>query len=158
VSVPHLLPYSCAKFAAVGLSEGLHAELAREGIQVTTIVPGLMRTGSHLNARFQGQQECEFPWFALGATLPLVSINAERAGRQIVRATRRGEAARILSLPAQLLGRFHGLCPGTTADLLSVVNRLLPGEARVPTTSARGMEVQQRLHSPWLETLTALGL
>src|SRR5712691_7173333 len=29
VSVPHLLPYICAKFAAVGLSEGLRPNLAR---------------------------------------------------------------------------------------------------------------------------------
>src|SRR5262245_23854009 len=30
ISVPHLLPYSASKFALVGLSEGLRAELARE--------------------------------------------------------------------------------------------------------------------------------
>src|SRR4051812_27567126 len=29
VAVPHLIPYDCAKFALVGLSEGLRAELAR---------------------------------------------------------------------------------------------------------------------------------
>src|SRR5437763_6066124 len=34
VSVPHLVPYSCAKFAAVALSEGLRAELASTGIRV----------------------------------------------------------------------------------------------------------------------------
>jgi short-subunit dehydrogenase len=39
VGVPHLLPYSCAKFALVALSEGLRAELAPDGIRVTTIVP-----------------------------------------------------------------------------------------------------------------------
>src|SRR5215470_1439142 len=72
VSVPHLLPYTCAKFAAVGLSEGLRAELGQEGIHVTTVVPGLMRTGSYVQAHFQGQQEREFTWFALGATLPLL--------------------------------------------------------------------------------------
>ena len=38
VSVPHLLPYTCAKFAAVGLSKGLRAELGQEGIHVTTVV------------------------------------------------------------------------------------------------------------------------
>src|SRR3954468_1034389 len=49
VSVPHLLPYSCAKFAAVGFSEGLYAEVKKDGVQVTTVVPGLMRMGSFVN-------------------------------------------------------------------------------------------------------------
>jgi NAD(P)-dependent dehydrogenase (short-subunit alcohol dehydrogenase family) len=157
VSVPHLLPYSCAKFAAVGLSEGLRAELGQEGIHVTTIVPGLMRTGSHLRAAFEGQQEREFTWFALGATLPLLSISAERAARQIVRATQRGEAERILSLPANLLGRLHGVCPGMTANLLSAVNRVLPRSEPASASRALGMEVQQRLRSRLLDVLTGLG-
>src|ERR1051325_10579260 len=56
VSVPPLLPACCAKFAAVGFSEGLHAEVRKDGVQVTTVVPGLMRTGSFVNAWFKGQQ------------------------------------------------------------------------------------------------------
>ena len=44
VSFPHLLPYNAAKFAAVGFSEGLRAELASHGVGVVTVVPGLMRT------------------------------------------------------------------------------------------------------------------
>jgi len=39
LSVPHLLPYSTAKFAAVGFSEGLRAELGRGPVTVTTVVP-----------------------------------------------------------------------------------------------------------------------
>src|SRR5450759_4776995 len=74
VSIPHLLPYNSAKFAAVGLSEGLRAELAMDGVTVTTIVPGLMRTGSHINAYFKGKQEREYTWFALGASLPVISM------------------------------------------------------------------------------------
>jgi NAD(P)-dependent dehydrogenase (short-subunit alcohol dehydrogenase family) len=157
VSVPHLLPYTCAKFAAVGLSEGLRAELGQEGIRVTTVVPWLMRTGSYVQARFQGQQEREFTWFALGATLPLISISAERAARQIVRATQRGAAECILGLPANIVGRMHGLCPGTTANLLSLMQRLLPGAEGAPTTSASGLEVQRRLRSRLLYVLTGLG-
>jgi NAD(P)-dependent dehydrogenase (short-subunit alcohol dehydrogenase family) len=156
VSVPHLLPYNCAKFAAVGLSEGLRAELGRDGIHVTTIVPGLMRTGSHLHAMFQGQQEREFTWFGLGASLPLLSMSAERAARQIVRATQRGEAARILSLPAKLLGRLHGLCPGLTSHLLSAANHVLPDEDGAKATSVPGIEVQSRLHSRLFNALTGL--
>lgn len=158
VSVPHLLPYTSAKFAAVGLSEGLRAELGREGIIVTTIVPGLMRTGSYLNAMFRGQQEKEFSWFALGSSLPLISMDADRAARQIVQATRRGQAERTLSLQANLLERFHGLFPGTTANLLQLVNRCLPTARNAPPgATARGAEVQQRSGSGTLHTLTSFG-
>jgi len=69
LGVPHLLPYSSAKFAAVGFSEGLAAEVAKDGIAVTTVVPGLMRTGSHLHALTKGQHEAEYGWFSLGASL-----------------------------------------------------------------------------------------
>jgi NAD(P)-dependent dehydrogenase (short-subunit alcohol dehydrogenase family) len=170
VAVPHLSPYTSAKFAAVGFSEGLRAELARDGITVTTVCPGLMRTGSHLNAWFTGDAAREFALFAPLASLPLVSIDAERAARQIVRATQRGEAERTLSLAAQVLARFHGLFPGTTTNLLGVVDRALPS-ASTPATSAtraatatapgggvRGMEALRRLRAPWFERLIGLGL
>lgn len=161
VSVPHLLPYSSAKFAAVGLSQGLRAELAQDGIQVTTIVPGLMRTGSHLNAEFKGQQSGEFTWFSLGASLPLITMNARRAARQIVQAAKEGRAERTLTLPAIGLARFHGLFPGLTADILGLVDRfILPGASRHDTDWQRGMEIQEELPEPHQQvqkTLTALG-
>lgn len=37
---PHLLPCWTAKFAAVGLSAGLRAELGQGLVTVTTVVPG----------------------------------------------------------------------------------------------------------------------
>lgn len=158
VSVPHLLPYNCAKFAAVGLSEGLRAELRPKGISVITIVPGLMRTGSHINAFFKGQQEREFTWFSLGASLPLVSMDAERAARQIVRAARRGESERILSLPANALARFHGLFPGVTSDLLALAGSLLlPAPGGAGAERARGETIEHRIASPVLDTMTAFG-
>ena len=158
VSIPHLLPYGAAKFAATGLSEGLGAELAKEGIRVVTVVPGLMRTGSHLAAEFKGQAEGEYRWFALGASLPLISMNARRAARRIVDAVARGETEPIISIPANLLARLHGLFPGATINALGLVNRLvLPGPGKA-TTSLTGMETHQRLASPVLSILTALGL
>jgi short-subunit dehydrogenase len=126
VSVPHLLPYCCAKFAAVGFSEGLRAELGRHGVKVTTVVPGLMRTGSHLNAYFKGNNQDEFTWFSLGATLPVAAMSARRAARRIVAAIRRGQAEIILTPQAKALSLIHGAAPGITADLLGVVNRVLP--------------------------------
>lgn len=140
VSVPHLLPYSASKFALVGLSEGLRAELAQEGIVVTTVCPGLMRTGSPPNADFKGQHRAEYAWFAISDSLPFFSMSAERAARQIVEACRRGEAEVVLGLPAQAAVAFHGLFPGLTADILALVNRLLPGPGGVGTARVKGKE------------------
>jgi NAD(P)-dependent dehydrogenase (short-subunit alcohol dehydrogenase family) len=157
MSVPHLLPYSSAKFAAVGFSEGLAAEVAKDGIAVTTVVPGLMRTGSHLHAVTKGQHEAEYGWFSLGASVPLISMDAEQAAKQIVEAARRGESVTFLGITAALASRFHGLFPGTTVELLGLVNRLLPSPAGRSTVSKHGYEARERLNSPLIEFATTLG-
>ncbi|MGH3611846.1 MAG: SDR family NAD(P)-dependent oxidoreductase [Pseudonocardia sp.] len=123
---PHLLPYTAAKHAAVGFAEGLRVEAAREGVTVTVAVPGLMRTGSTRNALFAGDRESERRWFTLGASLPVISINAEKAARQLVRATLRGRPEVIVTPLAKLAVRAHGLAPSTSLRLVSVVDRLLP--------------------------------
>jgi NAD(P)-dependent dehydrogenase (short-subunit alcohol dehydrogenase family) len=158
ISVPHLLPYNCAKFAAVAFSQGLSAELSREGMTVVTVVPGLMRTGSYLNAVFKGDTEAESAWFALGATLPGVSMDAERAARQIVRAAKRGDSEVILSVPAWVIARVHGVFPGLTVEALRVVNRvLLPRPQGDSQNAVRGHEALSRDRSVILRALTRLG-
>jgi NAD(P)-dependent dehydrogenase (short-subunit alcohol dehydrogenase family) len=158
ISVPHLLPYNCAKFAAVGLSQGLHAELGRAGIKVTTIVPGTMRVGSHLNAHFRGNPESEYEWFALGATIPFISIDGQRAARQIVRATKRGEAFRLIGMPAKVLERLHGLFPGTMANLMSLINRTLPDVASGrDVQDETGLAAAKKIHSSLFQVLTRRG-
>jgi short-subunit dehydrogenase len=127
VAVPHLIPYCSAKFAAVGFSEGIHAELAKNNIKVTTVVPGLMRTGSHANAVFKGDHQKEYSWFSLGATLPVSAMDAHRAARRIVDATARGTAELTLSISAKALALAHGVAPGTISDVLGIANRLMPG-------------------------------
>src|ERR1044072_6207850 len=92
VSVPHLVPYSARKFALGGLSGGLRAALAKGGVVVTSVFPGLMRTGSPRNATFKGQHRAEYAWFAVSDSLPVTSINAERAAAQIIDAVSRGRA------------------------------------------------------------------
>jgi len=147
VSIPHLLPYCSAKFAAVGFSEGLHAELAKSGIHVTTVVPGLMRTGSHLNASFKGNHQGEFTWFALGATLPFTSIRADSAARAIVSAIRHHRAQVIISPQARALALVHGVAPGLTCEALGLVNRLLPeprGDAKIRYTGKESETVVTR--------------
>jgi NAD(P)-dependent dehydrogenase (short-subunit alcohol dehydrogenase family) len=158
ISVPHLLPYSCAKFAAVGLSAGLRAELADTGISVTTVVPGLMRTGSHLNAEFGGEQEAEYRWFALGASAPYpVAISADRAARLIVRAAKRGQAECTYPLSAVIAARLTGLLPGETTNALAVVDRFLPKPPRQLTGTRLGAAVEADIESPALHAATVLG-
>jgi NAD(P)-dependent dehydrogenase (short-subunit alcohol dehydrogenase family) len=153
VSVPHLLPYSCAKFAVVAFSEGLRAELSRTRVKSITIAPGLMRTGSYLNSHFKGDDEREATWFSLSASIPGVSISARRAAKQVIAATRRGTAEKILSLPANLLVLFHGVLPGATADLLGLLSRGLPNGQGENSRAMKSHIQSNRL----LNLLTTLG-
>jgi len=162
ISVPHLLPYSTAKFAAVGFSEGLRAELGRGPVTVTTVVPGLMRTGSHLQARFTGQRSKEFTWFSLGASLPLVSMDAERAARQIIAAVRQRRAEIILTPAGQLVSRAAGIVPGLTSEILHLVQRLaLPAPSGEPGSAvadeAQGHELRPAMGKKTFDRLTTLG-
>lgn len=126
VPIPHLLPYDAAKFAAIGFSQGLRTELARSGVTVTTVVPGLMRTGSPVHVRYGGKAPLEYAWFAAGDITPATAMSAERAAAAIVRALRRGDPEIVLTWQAKLLRMIHALAPSTTARVLGVVNRLLP--------------------------------
>jgi short-subunit dehydrogenase len=125
VGVPHLLPYTSAKYAATGFSEGLRAELLKTGIKVTTIAPGLMRTGSYSAALFKGDQEAEAAWFSLSASMPGISMDADRAAGQIVSAVRRGDAEKVLTTPANVLARLHGVAPSLVSTALGVAGSLL---------------------------------
>ena len=154
VAVPHLLPDCASKFALVGFSEGLRTELAGEGIVVTTVCPGLMRTGSPRHGLFKGQHRKEHAWFRLGGSLPLLTLSAERAARQILDACRYGRAEVVLSLPAKLAVKFHGLFPGLTANLLALVNRLLPAPGGIGTEVREGKDSESALAPSVLTSLT----
>ncbi len=126
VSVPHLLPYSTSKFALVGLSEGLRAELARDNVYVTTVCPGLMRVGGQRRTHLNDQQSAEYALFAAGDDAPALSANATRTARRIVEACRYAEAELVIGAPARAAAWLHGLLPGMTSEALSILNRLLP--------------------------------
>ncbi len=111
MNVPHLAPYCASKFALVGLSGAMRVELAKDNIDVTTVCPGLMRTGSHVNAVFKGKNTLEYAWFSISDAFPLASIGAESAARQIIEACRSGEAETIISIPAEIAAKANALLP-----------------------------------------------
>jgi len=150
MAVPHLAPYCASKFALVGLSNAMRVELVKENILVTTVCPGLMRTGSHVNAVFKGQNEKEFAWFSIGNSLPVSSISAERAAHQIIEATRRGDAELIISIQAQLAAKANALFPELTADIAGLVNRFLPEAGGIGENHALGKDSTSYLSPSFL--------
>jgi len=160
IPAPHLLPYTTAKFGATGFSRGLRSELSGTGVTVTTAEPGLMRTGSHLNAQFVGNQGPEFAWFSTADNIPLISMDADRAASQIVDAVLAGRAVVQPTPLAKVAQRVDALAPNATSILLGAVTRLLPDappsavHEKVP-----GHVAQQRLRPrargqvQWLTTL-----
>ena len=140
IAVPHLASYCASKFALAGMSSAFGVELARDGISVTTVYPGLMRTGSHIHARFKGQNEKEFALFSLADATPLTTINAERAADQIVEACGRGDAELIITVQAKLAAKMQALAPELMSGLLSLTNRLLPADGGIGKASLSGLE------------------
>ncbi len=153
VSVPHLVPYSASKFALVGLSKGLRAELMKDGIFVTTVCPGLMRTGSPRNADFKGKHRFEYAWFSISDALPLLTVSAENAARQVVAACRQGRAELVISIPAKVAVTFDALFPELTSQMLALTNRFLPAPGGVGTERMKGRDSASAWSPSWLTTL-----
>lgn len=152
LAVPHLAAYSASKFALVGLSDAFRAELARDNIQVTTVTPGMMRTGSHIQAKFKGRHAAEYSWFAVSASLPLISMSAERAATKILNACRAGVPTLALPISTRAAIIADAVFPNTTARLMKLANRMLPGATGSEGDALRaGAEVRPMAAIPsWL--------
>ncbi len=154
IAVPHLLPYSASKFALVGFSKGLRAELAKDGISVTTIVPGLMRTGSPRNVDTTGQYEKEYSWFILGDSLPGVSMDAKRAARKIVDACVAGIGEVVLGAAAHGAAVFEALAPNTVSAILGAVNQWMLPRPGDTDQKKKGFEAENPATRSVLTSLT----
>ena len=152
VAVPHMLPYVASKFALTGLSEGLTAELAQDGVVVTTVCPGLMRTGSTTRALFKGKHQDEYAWFALGGATPVLSMSAEKAARRILEASRRGQRELLLGWTAKTAAKAHGLFPEMTERYLELVSRLMPEPGGIGKQQREGRD-SRSAKAPWFATV-----
>jgi short-subunit dehydrogenase len=126
MAVPHMAPYSASKFALTGFSDAIRAELARENIYVTTVTPGMMRTGSHIHATFKGDHAAEYQWFDRSRKIPFASISAERAARKIVNACARGKPVLVMPFTARLSIAANAIFPNLMARVMKMFNRGLP--------------------------------
>ena len=150
IPVPHLLPYTTAKAAAMMYTETLRASWGSRNVKIVTIVPGLMRTGSHAHATIKGRHALEYRWFGLLSVAPFSSANAEGATRRIVAAITRGDAEAIITWQAQLAARLFGVAPSAFMRVTAPLAKLLPS----PTGAGgdeRGRASNQGLDVPVLE-------
>jgi NAD(P)-dependent dehydrogenase (short-subunit alcohol dehydrogenase family) len=153
LAVPHLAPYSVSKFALTGFSDAIRTELARDNIHVTTVAPGMMRIGSHVNAKFKGKHDVEFAWFAASAGAPMISMNADRAARKILAACRRGQPSLTLTFAARGAILGNALFPNLTGYMMKFVNRFLPGTSDEEGDHSRAGSQLHRLTPEWLTHL-----
>ena len=154
ISVPHMIPYSASKFALTGLSEGFHAELKKDNIYVTTVCPGLMRTGSYRNAMVKGNNKNEFAVFSILANSPVTSISVDCAANKIINSSKYGCAEVSLSLQSRIATMLHGVSPSITSFLMSLINTILPSSNTGDKKSYKGFESE----SKWSKSaLTLLG-
>lgn len=153
IAVPHLLPYSASKFAFYGFSRGLRSEVSQAGIVVTTVVPGLMRTGSPRNANFKGQNQLEHAWFSISDSLPGVAMDADRAAARILDAARRGDVELTLTPQARVAAAIDALFPEFSGSLLTAANRMLPLAGGIGQRLAKGKDSQSDASPSVLTTL-----
>lgn len=153
--VPHLAPYTAAKFAQVGFAEALQAELGKDGIRVLTVYPGLMRTGSHFHATFKGNAERELAWFGASVAAPLLSIGAERAARKIVRAIAHGDRYLMFTPAAHLGAWLHDQMPELWSVLSSLIGRVMPSAPprRLPQSALEGQVIFANSSSWFIDRL-----
>ena len=140
-----MAPYSASKFALTGFSDAIRAELGRDKIYVTTVTPGMMRTGSQIHVKFKGDHAAEYKWFDLSSKLPFASISAERAARKILAASRRGQPALVMPLTAYFIIAANAAFPNLTGYVMKLVNALLPSRVGPSGDEARsGSEVRDQ--------------
>jgi short-subunit dehydrogenase len=143
IAVPHMAPYSASKFALTGFSDAIRAELSRDNIFITTVTPGMMRTGSQIHAKFKGDHSAEYKWFETSSRLPLASISTERAARKILTACRKGKPALVMPWTAHFIIAANALFPNLTGYVMKIVNRCLPpGVSQSGDEARSGAEVR----------------
>ena len=154
IALPHLLPYTASKSASIGLSEGMHAELKKYNIIVTTVIPNLMRTGSPLNADIKGDYEKEYAWFKHADSNPLLSQDPDTTAKRIIQAIEYGESEVTLTLTGKVATLVKGFAPKWINFLMSIANRLLPEAVTGDRTSVKGWAAESDLSQGPISRIT----
>jgi short-subunit dehydrogenase len=109
-AVPGCTEYCASKFALSGWSEGLRAELARDGVHVLLVCPGVIETEFRANLI---EDRVRFRWQRRRA------MTADRCARLIVRAMQKRRHELVLTGQGKLLVGINRLWPRLVDFLLA---------------------------------------
>ncbi len=123
LALPGSVCYAASKFAMVGMSEGMAAELAASGIDVITVCPGWVRTEFFSNVRLPAERNptliAERKDLAGWLMKNFLSASPEEVAGSIVNACEKGGAHElVLTAPGVMAERLHALCPSLVSGLL----------------------------------------
>jgi hypothetical protein len=103
---------------------------------------------------FKGKRPQEYAWFAISDSLPIASINAERAASQIINACRRGEAELVITVQAKLAILARAVAPELFQDAMTLMNNLLPAPSADGDEAKPGRESESEWAPSTLTTPT----
>jgi len=152
--VPHMSTYCAGKFALSGFSETLAIELAQENIQVTTVYPGMMQTGSPIQAVFKGDHEQEYAWFQTGDVLPFISVSARDAANQIITGVRQGNTRVCYPMTTFIGAKLFAVFPETYQTIMQQAARFFPkgtNPTRQTGAESKNWLTRQFWYNLWLK-------
>jgi NAD(P)-dependent dehydrogenase (short-subunit alcohol dehydrogenase family) len=123
-NLPGISAYGATKYAVVGLSEALRAELLPSGVTVGVVCPGIINTSILDEARIRGVSDVEAERRALQALYQRRGHAPEIVAAAIVRAIKSGRAMTIVTSEAWLLYVMKRLAPSALPWLLRASQRL----------------------------------
>jgi NAD(P)-dependent dehydrogenase (short-subunit alcohol dehydrogenase family) len=123
-NLPGISAYGATKYAVVGLSEALRAELLPSGVTVGVVCPGIINTSILDDARIRGVSDVEAERRALQALYQRRGHAPEIVAAAIVRAIKSGRAMTIVTSEAWLLYVMKRLAPSALPWLLRASQRL----------------------------------
>ncbi|HYQ05268.1 MAG TPA: SDR family NAD(P)-dependent oxidoreductase [Polyangiaceae bacterium] len=115
--------YGTTKFAVIGLSEGLRAELAPLGVGVSVVCPGFINTPIIANMRMRGDAYPESERATVQRFYEKRNYSPERVARAVLRAVRDNPAVLPVTPEAWALYAMKRLTPELGPRLLAGLRR-----------------------------------
>jgi NAD(P)-dependent dehydrogenase (short-subunit alcohol dehydrogenase family) len=116
--------YGTTKYAVVGLSEGLRAELAPFGVGVSVVCPGFVNTPIVANMRVRGATDPESERANVQRLFEKRNYPPERVASAVLRAVRRNPALLPVTPEAWALHAMKRVAPALGPRMLSGLQRL----------------------------------